>query len=82
MTTFVHKTVGVERIKQICDDHGLTAEDVKIIDQTLEEWEKLLGQNERKVSSAIQKIRNNPHYEIILNALFRIIIEFVEKRRF
>jgi len=81
MTTIVHKTVGVKRIEQICNELGLTAEDVKIIDQILEEWKNLLGENDQKVLVAIQKIGDNPNREKIMEALLKINIEFFVKSR-
>lgn len=79
MTTIVHKTVGIKRIKQICNESGLTVEDAKIIDQILEEWKTLLGEDELKISVAIQKVGNNPRREKILEVLVLINIEFLIK---
>jgi len=80
MTTLVHKTVGVKRIKQICDEFGLTTKDAQIIDQILEEWKNLLGNLDQKVLVAIQKTEGNPRREDIMAALLKINLEFAQKR--
>lgn len=81
MTTLVHKIVGAKRIKQICDEFGLTTEDAKIVDQILEEWKNLLGNLDQKVLVAIQKTEGNPRRENIMAALLKVNVEFAQKGR-
>jgi hypothetical protein len=82
MTTLVHKTVGEKRIKEICDEFGLTAEDAKIIDQILEKWKLLLGKDDQKVKVAFQLIGDNPNGGNILKALLQINAEFLFERMY
>jgi hypothetical protein len=80
MTTLVHETLGNERIKQICNNVGLTSEDAKIVDQILEEWEQLIGKIDQKKNVFIKKTRDNPHRKEIEQALFVVSTEFFIKR--
>lgn len=80
MSTLVHQTLGRQRIREICREHGLTPEDEEIIDDILERWEHLIGQTEKKVAIAVEKTKNNPRHEQIVKAMLRINAEFAIKR--
>jgi hypothetical protein len=78
--TLVHDTLGAERIRQICEEQGLTPEDRRIVDEILEEWGWLIGNIEKKMEVAVNKIKGSPHKQEIIRALTIINIEFFKKR--
>jgi hypothetical protein len=79
MKTKIHEVLGLDRMKAICDEHGLTDGDAKIIDEILEEWEKLIGKPQEKMEVVLKKISGNPRVNQITVAMFKINTEFASK---
>ena len=80
METLVHKTLGRERIRQICVKHGLGEDEQKIVDELLEKWEGLVGQLDKKAQVALELVGENPHHMQIISAVMKITAEFALKR--
>jgi hypothetical protein len=76
METIVHRVLGLERIKQICIDNGLEDEDCLVVDQILEEWERLVGRPMAKAEAGMRIVGSNPRHREILAAIMRISAEF------
>lgn len=66
--------VGSERIKEICLESGLTAEEVKIAEYILEKWDELPGQIDVKGRLTWEAIKDNP--QAFLDAFGRILGEW------
>ena len=79
MSTEVHRILGEKRIKEICSRYSLTPEDEKVIDEILGKWDNLIGQ--KKIEIALNSLRNNPHHQQIISALYTINIKFISKKK-
>ena len=80
MSSTVHKVLGRERIKKICRKFGLDSKDEEIIDKILEKWEHLIGQSYKKMSVALELIKDNPKHMQITRAMFEINLQFTHER--
>ena len=74
MTTKVHRLVGEKTIEEICDKHDLTPEDKKVVEEILEKWEELelIKEVDKKVSVAMDIIKDHPRRSKIINAVIEI----------
>ena len=81
MITTVHKVLGEKRIAEICEGNGLSADEKKVTEQILIEWENLVGKTEEKVSVVIKNLKDNPgsNPSKIYKALAEINLEFAVK---
>jgi len=80
-STDIHRTLGKGRIKQICENYGLTVEDEKIIDEILLWWKHLPGKPNERIEVALEIIKDNPRYKQIIKALLIICFEFAKIKR-
>ena len=81
METVVSRTLGTARIKEICQRFSLTEKDENIIDEILVEWEKNLGQIEKKMAIALKKCEKSDNQKMIMKTVLVISLEFFKERR-
>lgn len=81
METFVHQTLGEEKIKTICEQLSLSKKDREIVDSILIEWEKNLGRPDKKMAIALQKCESADNQTMIMKAIFIISMELAKKRQ-
>ena len=72
--------IGRARVREICQRHGLTREDVKIVEEILDQWEGLAGETEKKIDVVLKNIGDNPREIAIVYALTEINIDFMDKK--
>ncbi len=76
--TLVCRTLGEERINEICDKWGLNSESKEFVKEMLVFWEE--GQNYKNMVIVVEKIGSSPQSNLILEAISEINNEFAIKR--
>ncbi|GAG80694.1 unnamed protein product [marine sediment metagenome] len=80
--TEVHKTLGRERIHQICQQHGLVQEDERIIDEILAVYRILMFRVKERAIFVAHRLKDmkQSRKSLVLKAIGKIIREFARKR--
>jgi hypothetical protein len=78
--TLIYQVLGKGRIREICEQYGLSSADAKITDELLVRWEKLVGNSSAKIQVALELTSNNTNRGKIMEATFAICVEFAEKQ--
>lgn len=78
--TLPEKTLGVERIVEICKQFGLEDPAIKIVFTILNKWEGLVGETMAKAQIGIEQTSQSLQRKQILEAMMKTSMEFAEKR--
>lgn len=72
----VVKILGEAKIRNMCKNNGLGDKDLDIIIGIFDEWEHLIGENDKKIAIAIQKTESHPNREKIFEIVMEISMEY------
>lgn len=80
--TLVHETLTRQRIREICQEHGLTLEEERIIDELLAVFRIFIGRTAARIAYLENRLGNaDPVRRITISqAFFQINTEFARKR--
>lgn len=72
-----YQVLGGKFFEEVCRRNGLEIQDAQVIDEILVDWLSALGNLERKVEIALEKIGDRPQREGILKAVLAINAAFL-----
>lgn len=72
----VVRILGKAKIMNMCKNNGLKEKDFDVIIEIFDEWEHLVGENNKKIEVAIRKTESYPNREKIIETVVEISMEY------
>lgn len=76
----IYQVLGKDRIREICEQYGLSSADTEVTDKLLVRWEELNDDSVAKIQVAIELTNGNENRGKIFTAAAAICVEFAEKQ--